>query len=165
MLACRRIAASRPNRAGLLTSHRIDPLAELLEIASRILHSRGYRHDLYPAQWVALRFLSDGKPGRRTATDLARYQGLANGPVSRTVRTLIGKGLIRKSKEQPRGRAEWLELTEAGRALLADDPLEDVRKALSGLTGEQIEAMAIGLEAVARLGDTGRPLTKGRDRP
>ncbi|MFZ1681634.1 MAG: hypothetical protein WAT70_11515 [Rhizobiaceae bacterium] len=74
--------------------------------------------------------------------------------------------MIRRSKEQPRGRADWLDLTEAGRALLADDPLADARQARSDLSGGQIEAMAMGPEAVARLGETGlQPVTKARDRP
>src|SRR5690349_24584482 len=89
--------------------------AELLELVARMLHSRGYAEDLFPAQWVALRYFAKAPAPRRTASDLARFQGLANGPVSRTVRTLIQKGLLAKAAVQPRGRAELLDLTETGR--------------------------------------------------
>ena len=87
-----------------------------------MLHSRGYAEDLFPAQWVALRYFARAQRELRTASELARFQGLANGPVSRTVRTLVQKGLLRKAAEQPKGRAELLELTEAGDLLLRKDP-------------------------------------------
>ena len=65
-------------------------------------------------------------------------------PVSRTVRTLLQKGLLAKSKEQPRGKAELLELTTSGRALLKLDPTRELESILSGL----------GDEARTLLGDT-----------
>jgi DNA-binding MarR family transcriptional regulator len=108
-------------------------LADLLELLSRMLHARGYQHDMFPAQWVALRYFSKAKRDLCTASELARFQGMANGPVSRTVRTLLQKGLLQKSKEQPRGKAELLELTTSGRALLKFDPCRELESILSGL--------------------------------
>ena len=46
-------------------------LAELLELVARMLHSRGYAEDLFPAQWVALRYFAKAPAPRRTASDLA----------------------------------------------------------------------------------------------
>ncbi len=125
-------------------------LAELLELVARMLHSRGHAADLFPAQWVALRYFAKSGPAHRTASDLARFQGLANGPVSRTVRTLIHKGLLAKSAEQPRGRAEALELTEAGRTLLEQDPTLEIETALAALDPADQVALARGLETVLR---------------
>src|SRR5829696_8192825 len=105
-----------------LTEISASTLAERLELVARMLHSRGYAQDLFPAQWMALRYFARAPEQRRTASDLARFQGLANGPVSRTVRTLIGKGLLTKAEIQPRGRAEALGLTDAGRKMLDSDP-------------------------------------------
>jgi DNA-binding MarR family transcriptional regulator len=125
-------------------------LAELLELVARMLHSRGYAEDLFPAQWMALRYFAKAPPERRTASELARFQGLANGPVSRTVRTLIQKGLVAKAEVQPRGRAETLDLTDAGRKVLESDPTLDLQKSLEGLDQADQEAMARALETVLR---------------
>ena len=125
-------------------------LAELLELVARLLHSRGYAEDLFPAQWMALRYFAKAPAERRTASDLARFQGLANGPVSRTVRTLIQKGLLAKAEVQPRGRAEILDLTAAARKVLESDPTFELQKALGALDKPDQEAMARALETVLR---------------
>ena len=135
-------------------------LAELLELVARMLHSRGYAEDLFPAQWVALRYFAKAPAPRRTASDLARFQGLANGPVSRTVRTLIQKGLLAKAAVQPRGRAELLDLTETGRKVLESDPTLEVDRLLAELDESDQEAMGRGLEFILR-GVSGS-LTLGR---
>lgn len=135
------MAAKRPSAAAL---------ADLLELTTRMLHSRGYAADLFPAQWVALRYFARAQKDMRTASDLARFQGLANGPVSRTVRTLVQKGLLRKSVEQPKGRAELLELTEAGTALLLLDPMVELARVLGQVAIEDQMAMARGLEHILR---------------
>lgn len=134
-----------------------EALADLLEIAARTLHSRLYREGLFPAQWVALRYMDRAEPSRRTASELARFQGLANGPVSRTVRTLLAKGLLQKSEKQPKGRAEILELSASGRALLELDPFREIADALQELREEERRALALALEAVMRVGGFGAP--------
>ncbi len=116
----------------------------------------GYASDLFPAQWSALRYFGRAEAQHRTASALARYQGLATGPVTRTVRTLIAKGLLAKGGSLGRGRSERVDLTEAGRALLADDPLEAVSEALGTLTETDKRAVATALEAVLRQLQSGR---------
>lgn len=125
-------------------------MAELLELVARMLHSRGYAEDLFPAQWMALRYFAKAVPERRTASDLARFQGLANGPVSRTVRTLVHKGLLAKAEVQPRGRAEVLELTDTGRRLLASDPTLALEATLARIDERDQDAMARTLETILR---------------
>ena len=123
-------------------------LAELLELTARILHSRGHAADLFPAQWAALRYFSRAPINQRTASELARFQGLANGPVSRTVRTLVQKGLLAKAAEQPRGRAELLELTNAGRTMLERDPSLAVEAIIGELGASEQECFARSLELI-----------------
>jgi DNA-binding MarR family transcriptional regulator len=125
-------------------------LAELLELTARMLHSRGYAADLFPAQWAALRYFSRAPLSQRTASELARFQGLANGPVSRTVRTLVQKGLLAKAAEQPKGRAELLEVTPAGLAILERDPTRDVEVVLRELAEGEQESLARALEILVR---------------
>jgi DNA-binding MarR family transcriptional regulator len=125
-------------------------LAESLELVARVLHARGYAAGLFPAQWTALRYFARTPPERRTASDLARFQGLANGPVSRTVRTLIHKGLLVKAEPQPRGRAERLELSEAGRKVLESDPMLDLEGLIDNLEEAERQALAAALATILK---------------
>lgn len=133
-----------------MTGKAIDPaaLARLIEQTSRTIHSRGHSQGLFPAQWTALRYFATAEPARRNASALAAYQGMAFGPVSRTVRTLITKGLLKKDPVIARGRFELLTLTEAGEALLAEDPIGGVVEALSELPEASRYQIAIALEAI-----------------
>jgi DNA-binding MarR family transcriptional regulator len=125
-------------------------LAELLELAGRSLHSIGYAEGLYPAQWTALRYFAKSPEGVRTASSLARFQGIANGPVSRTVRTLIQKGLLRKAAYQPAGRAEHLEVAEPGYALLDKDPIRNIVSLVEQMSERDRNVLASVLERVIR---------------
>jgi DNA-binding MarR family transcriptional regulator len=123
---------------------------ELLELAGRSMHSIGYADGLYPAQWTALRYFSKASDGSRTASALARFQGFANGPVSRTVRTLISKGLLRKATSQPAGRAEHLEITDDARTLLEHDPARTIADTIARLSDEERAALDQALRAVIK---------------
>jgi DNA-binding MarR family transcriptional regulator len=125
-------------------------LARLLDQAARGLHSIGHDAEMFPAQWAALRYFASTDPAQCTAMALARFQGLAFGPVSRTVRTLVNKGYLRKAGSAGRGRAELIELTAAGKRLLARDPLEVVREAIEELSEPEKEALASALERTLR---------------
>lgn len=123
-------------------------LAGLLEQTARHLHALGHRDGLVPAQWAALRYFSQSSAPHNTAIALARYQGLAFGPVSRTVRTLITKGLLRKAGSAGPGRAEAVEPTADGRALLAHDPLLLVEATLAALSEKENTCVALALTSV-----------------
>ena len=125
-------------------------IADMLELLARMLHARGYQHEMFPAQWVALRYFSRARPDLCTASELARFQRMANGPVSRTVRTLLAKGLLAKASQQPRGKAEILELTASGRALLKLDPCQEVESILSDLGEDAHAALGETLELIIR---------------
>lgn len=125
-------------------------LAGLLEQVSRHLHSSGHSADLYPAQWSALRYFMSVDPEQRSAIALARYQGIEPGPTARTVRTLIDKGLLEKAGSLGRGRIQRIDVTKAGEALLARDPLNLVAAALAGLDDAQKAALAEALERVLK---------------
>lgn len=132
-------------------------LAELLERTARKLHSRGHAGGLFPAQWAALRYFLTAPDGLRTASDLARFQGLANGPVSRTVRTLVQKGLLEKAAEQPRGRAERMVVSATGMALMREDPTLALEAAIKTLTPHQHETLALALEQIVAALPPSRP--------
>jgi DNA-binding MarR family transcriptional regulator len=125
-------------------------LADLLELTARQLHSRGYAEDLFPAQWMALRYFAKAPADMCTASELARFQHMAPGPVSRTVRTLLQKGLLQKAADQPRGRAERLEVSPSGHDALTRDPSLELQSALSELDYAEQIALARGLELILR---------------
>lgn len=120
----------------------LDALTRLFELAARSLHSAGHSEGLYPAQWTALRYLSTAAPEERTSSALARFQQMAVGPITRTVRTLILKGLVVKGGSGVHHRSERLDLTDAGRALLAQDPLLAVNAVLAKLNPVQSRNLA-----------------------
>lgn len=117
-------------------------LTRLFELAARALHSAGHSEGLYPAQWTALRYLAVAAPAERTSSALARFQQMAVGPITRTVRTLVQKGLVVKAGVAAHHRSERLELTAAGHALLARDPLLAVDAAIGKLTPAQAKELA-----------------------
>lgn len=130
-------------------------LATRLEKLARSIHALGYAADLFPAQWSALRYFARVAPAERTASALARYQGMATGPVTRTVRTLVGKGLLAKGGPLGRGRSERVDVTAAGRALLAADPLAAVVEALDHLGEAERTCFGAALDGVLHRLETG----------
>ena len=129
-------------------------LTRLFELSARSLHSASHSHGLYPAQWSALRYLASADASACTSSALARFQQLAVGPVTRTVRTLIEKGLVRKAGMGVHHRSERLELTPEGHALLAQDPLRSIDAALRVLDRDQASQLASILgQIIASLGN------------
>jgi len=123
-------------------------IAALIERASRLIHSIGYAEGLYPAQWTALRFFSEAPPSARTTAGLARFQGMSLGPVARTVRTLVEKGLLARAANPSSRRADLIAVTVAGKELLKRDPRAAVAGAVDSLTPDQREVMAIAMESL-----------------
>lgn len=123
-------------------------LGRLIEQTARTVHSRSHSHGLFPAQWSALRYFATAEPPLRSATALAAYQGMAFGPVSRTVRTMIAKGYIRKSKTLSGGRLELIEVTDSGHAMLVHDPILALTEAVEALPEVDKRILAAAFEAI-----------------
>lgn len=120
----------------------IKGLASVIENTSRLLHASGHAEGLYPAQWVALRYFAEAPSAQRTASALARYQDMALTPVARSVATLVDKGLLERLPNPKDSRADLLQLTDAGNAMLTVDPQQNLERALSELTAEEVEDYA-----------------------
>lgn len=117
-------------------------LAKLFELTSRSLHSAGFVKGLYPAQWTTMRYLADAPELSRTAAHVARFQQIAIGPVSRTIRTLIAKGLVAKAGQGAHHRSDLLALTPEGLKMLESDPLQPVITILRSLPEGEHEKLA-----------------------
>jgi DNA-binding MarR family transcriptional regulator len=133
-------------------------MAHLIEQLSRAVHAASHSHGLYPAQWSALRFFANSDEKDRTATALARSQGIAFGPVSRTVRTLITKGLINRERGNGDRRVHTLKVSAKGARLLEKDPLDVLISALDRLSTSERRALVVAIEASLRT-----LLTRGQD--
>lgn len=141
-----------PRRKADEDEARPDPalaLSRLFELAARSLHSAGYSQGLFPAQWTTLRYLAHAPKMARTATGLARFQQMAIGPVTRTIRTLIAKGLVAKAGMGPHHRSALLALTPEGVAMLGHDPLKRVDDIFRKLAPADRETVADMLGSIA----------------
>ncbi|MEI7607236.1 MAG: MarR family transcriptional regulator [Rhodospirillaceae bacterium] len=123
-------------------------IATLIERAARIVHSLGYAEGLYPAQWVALRYFSEAPPSNRTTAALAHYQGMGLGPVARTVRTLVDKGLLARAANPASRRADLIAVTATGKALLNSDPQNAIAAVVETMPAEHRVALATALEVL-----------------
>lgn len=118
----------------------------MVEQVSRLTHSSGYAEGLYPAQWTALRFFSEAPASARTTAGLARFQGMSLGPVARTVRTLVDKGLLARAANPLSRRADLIAVTATGRMLLQKDPRLQLAATIDKLPADKKEAFAGALE-------------------
>ena len=123
-------------------------IATLIERASRLVHSIGYAEGLYPAQWAALRYVTGAPPSSRTTAGLARFQGMCLGPVARTVRNLVDKGLLARVANPASRRADLIAVTTAGQLLLKSDPRHAIVDVVATMPAEHQVALATALETL-----------------
>jgi DNA-binding MarR family transcriptional regulator len=121
---------------------------ELLQRLRRVTRQREFAHGLLPAQWEALRYLARANAMSRTPGALASFLGTTRGTISQTLTALEGKGCLQRVRSERDRRVVRLEVTAAGRALLAHDPQELIRRAVDDLPHEMSGMMARGLKAV-----------------
>ena len=127
-----------------------DIAVDLLARLARIITNEGHAHGLKPAQWEALRYLTRANRFSRTPGALTAYLGSTKGTVSQTVMSLERAGLIAKAANPDDGRSVRLELTPAGRAVLAKDEIERIRRAFDALPGAMRSAVEDGLQLLVR---------------
>jgi len=136
-----------------------DDVVNLLDHVSRLVYGIGFAEGLFPAQWVALRYFHDSNESARTLTALARFQRIHLAPVSRTVATLVDKGLLSR-RPHPGFKRGWLfDLTDEGRALLDKDPLRQLLgPPIADMTaGEQAMLAGLMKRIVTHMQDRGPP--------
>ena len=80
--------------------------AELLLLMGRLVQAEGYRGELSPAQWMALRYFARANRFSRNPSAFAEFQATTRGTASQTIKTLeAGGDLIR---DDPRRTGEAL---------------------------------------------------------
>lgn len=122
-------------------------VAEVVDRLARLTRELQFVHGLNPAQWEALRFLARANRYSRSPSALAEFLGTTKGTASQTLIALETKGYVTRERSDNDRRAMQLQLTPAGTALLAQDPILAIEEA----------AGTMGCE-------TGLPLLKGLTR-
>ncbi len=137
-------------------------IADLVERLGRLVRSRGYAHDLNPAQWEALRYLGRCNRFSNNPSALASFLSATKGTVSQTVSSLERKGLVIKVPRPGQGRSLSLVLTARGRAMLARDPIGDLKAAAielgpcAGQLAGQLQHLLAECQALYRTRTFGR---------
>lgn len=106
-------------------------LSVKLERTMRLYQATGYRADLRPAQWQALRFFATAPAAQRTVSELARARASTMGTTSITVTALVDRGLLERAAGH---RNVGLKVTPAGLQLLDDaDPARKLETTIAEL--------------------------------
>ncbi len=97
----------------------------------RLYQATGYRAELRPAQWQALRFFATAPEAERTVSGLARARASTMGTTSITVTALVDRGLLARAGDH---RNVGLKVTAAGLQLLQDaDPARTLETTIAEL--------------------------------
>lgn len=124
--------------------------AEVMAQVLRTTASLAFSEGLNPAQWSALRYFAQATPSARSVVAFARYHGTTKGTASQTIAALLKKGLLDRSRNERDRRTVNLELTPMGRAVLENDPLNELAAAIAALTDAHHRNLAEGLDHVLR---------------
>ncbi len=107
-------------------------LAEQIVHLARLAHGAGDT-GLTPAQWTALRYFARANRFSRTPSAFSEFHATTRGTASQTVKSLIALGYLSKCTNEADGRSALIEVTAAGRARLAEDPLGDLEACIAAL--------------------------------
>jgi DNA-binding MarR family transcriptional regulator len=126
-------------------------VAELVAQLARV--TQDYVRGLSPAQWSVLRYLARANRFSRTVSAFAEYHATTRGTASQTVKSLVVMGYVKKTRCTDDGRSSVLDLTRAGRKLLAHDPrnalvsaAERIPPGLCAQTAKGLKRLVAGLE-------------------
>jgi DNA-binding MarR family transcriptional regulator len=119
-------------------------LAEQIVHLARLAHGAGDT-GLTPAQWTALRYFARANRFSRTPSAFSEFHATTRGTASHTVKSLIAMGFLIRCANEADGRSALIEVTEAGRAKLAHDPLTDLATCIAALPQGQRGALSAAL--------------------
>lgn len=124
-------------------------LTDLLDRIHRMTRGLQYAHGLNPAQWDALRYVARANKYSRTPGALAQFLGTTKGTASQTINALEKKGLLTRRADPEDKRVRRIVLSEAGKALIARDPLNCLDLAVRKLPPEVAGVITEGLGQIS----------------
>jgi len=125
-------------------------VAGLIAQLGRIAHGEGFGGGLTPAQWSVLRYFSCANRFSRTVSAFAEYHGTTRGTASQTVKSLVNRGYLIRTRSQRDGRSARLDVTEMGKKALADDPFDILVRAARALSHTARSSLERALERMVR---------------
>lgn len=108
----------------------------------------GFAGGLPPVQWSVLRYVDRVRGAAASADGLAAFHGTTAAPASRTVQSIIAKGLAMMAADPTDHRRNLIGLTAKGRAKLENDPADRMVAILAELPVDQRDALAAALEHI-----------------
>ncbi len=121
--------------------------ADLIVHLARLAHSGPGAAQLSAAQWTALRYFARANRFSRTPSAFSEFHATTRGTASQTVKSLVSMGFLERRSNEADGRSALIEVTDAGHAMLAQDPLADLRRALAEQPAEVRAALMTHLRA------------------
>ena len=135
-------------------------IAELMLHLGRIASGDGLVGGLTPVQWSGLRYFARANRFSRTPSAFAAFHGTTRGTASQTIKGLVADGYLKQTRSKTDGRSVRLDLTRKARALLNDDPIEALVRAVDALPPGVRGSFSVALQRL--LGgvalQTGKPL-------
>jgi DNA-binding MarR family transcriptional regulator len=122
--------------------------AELVLLMGRLVQAEGYRGELSPAQWMALRFFARANQFSRNPSAFAEFQATTRGTASQVIKALEAGGYLIRQRSKVDGRSVGLRLTGKGKEAIARDPFEALVRAVDSLDPEEQAAMRVALRRV-----------------
>lgn len=130
----------------------VHELASLVEFVSRTVQGICWTAEMQAAQWSALRFFAHAEKQHCTVVGLAAHQGTNPGTSSRTVASLVKRGLIETIADQRDRRIKRVTVTAEGKLMLKRDPLKIVENGLRDIDHDLrlrlLEDLAVASEAL-----------------
>lgn len=135
-------------------------LAELALQLGRATYGEYPADGLTPAQWTALRFFASANRFSRTVSAFADFHATTRGTASQTVKSLVERGLLRRTRSERDGRSVRFDLSAAARRQLRRDPFHSVVRAAASLPdGQRLHALEVLKSMLGQVAeDRQRPL-------
>ena len=95
-----------------------------LPTVGRLVQADGYRGELSPAQWMALRFFARANSFSRTSSAFAEFQATTRGTASQAIKALEAGGYLVRWRSRADRRSATLRLTDKGHEVVARDAFE-----------------------------------------
>lgn len=126
-----------------------DDCADMIVHLARLAQAGSVSPGLSAAQWMALRYFARANRFSRTPSAFSEFHATTRGTASQTVKALVATGLLRRCNSETDGRSALIDVTDAGRAMLARDPMSDLREVLGTLSPDRRAALGATLRATA----------------
>ncbi len=120
--------------------------AEMIARLGWLSHGQGC--GLTPAQWTALRYFAQANQFSRTLSAFADYHATTRGTASQTMKSLVTQGLLTRTPSKSDRRSARFDLSERGRVVHAQDPFEDLVRAIAELPPDLQVELHAALERV-----------------